>query len=101
MKEYEFVMAMLEGYGSNRFSKTLDAVASAINNKQVGLLNLSVVKSKVEDALMALEIKIRFDALNEVVKGKLTCTSSNFELNGHEFQTLDEVEKAIENKAFL
>lgn len=101
MKDYEFIMTMLEGYSSNRFSKTFDVVASAINNKQTGLLNLETVKLKVEEALKALEIRIRFDTLNDMVNGKLTCTNSNFELNGHEFQSLDEVEKAIENKAFL
>lgn len=100
MKDYEFATAMAEGYG-NRFSKALDAVVSAINSKQLDMLNMEAVKSRVAEAMRAIEVKIRFDTLNAKAKGKLTCNSTGFELDTHKFETLDEVEKALDNKAFL
>lgn len=100
MKDYEFVSIMSEGYG-NRFSKALDAVVSAINNKHCDMFNLVAVKARVEEAMIALEVKIRFDLLASKSNGKLTCTTSCFELDGHKFETLDQVEKALDNKAFL
>ena len=100
MKDYELVLIMGEGY-SNRFSKVLEAVVVAINNKHCDMLNLTIVKSRVEEAMIALEVKIRFDLLASKSNGKLTCTTSCFELDGHKFETLDQVEKALDNKAFL
>lgn len=99
MKEYEFVMIMLEGYGS-RYYKTFEMINSVINNKQCDMLNFGTVKSKVMEALQALEIKVRYDSLACLTK-QLRCTKESFELDGHKFETLDEVEKALENKAFL
>jgi hypothetical protein len=100
VKEYEFASMMSEGY-SNRFSKVFEAVCSAMNNKHCDMLNFIAVKSRVEEAMQALEVKIRFDALVVKAKGKLTCSNSSFELDSHKFETLDEVEKALDNKAFL
>lgn len=100
MKDYEFVSIMSEGYG-NRFSKSLDAVVSAMNNKQYDMLNLAAVKSRVKEAMQALEVRMRFDSLVGEAKGKLTCSASGFDLDGHKFESLDDVEKALENKAFL
>ena len=100
MKEYEFVIMMSEGYG-NRFSKALEAICSAISNKHCDMLNLPAAKLRVEEAMHAIEIKIRYDYLLSRAKSKLTCNSSGFDLDGHKFETLDEVEKAIDNKAFL
>lgn len=100
MKEYEFVTIMSEGYG-NRFSKVLEAIISAINNKHCDMLNLEAAKSRVEETMQALEIKVRYDSLLSKTKSKLTCSNAGFDLDGHKFETLDEVEKALENKAFL
>lgn len=100
MKEYEMVYTMSEGYG-NRYAKTLDAVVSAINNKHYDMLNLEVAKSKVQEVMKALELKMRFESLNNQVNGKLICNKTDFELETHKFESLDEVEKAIKNKVFL
>jgi hypothetical protein len=100
MKEYEFVSIMAEGY-ANRFSKALDAIVSAMNNKQCDMLNLVAAKARVGEAMLALEVKVRFDTLANEAKGKLICNKDSFELDGHKFETLDEVEKALNNKAFL
>jgi hypothetical protein len=35
------------------------------------------------------------------INGQLTFELDKFKVAGHEFQTLDEVEKAIKNKTFL
>lgn len=67
MKEYEFVSIMAEGY-SNRFSKALEAVVSAINNKHCDMLNLAAVRIRVEEAMQALEVKVRFDSLASQTK---------------------------------
>lgn len=100
MKEYEVVSIMCEGYG-NRYSKMLDVVVSTINNKHYDMLKLDVVKSKMDEVYYALELKVRYDTIYETSNGKLTCDKSGFDFDGHKFETLDEVEKAIKNKVFL
>lgn len=100
MKEYEVVREMSEGY-SNRYSKILEAIIAAINNKHYEILNFQAAKSRVEEAMNAVELKMRFDELNNKALGKLTASKTEFELDGHKFETLDDVEKALKNKAFL
>lgn len=100
MKEYEMVSFMAEPYG-NRYVKTLESISSAINNKQYDMFNLETVKLKMDEVFEAIVIKTRFDALCNESNGKPVCTKTEFELESHKFQTLDEVEKALKNKAFL
>lgn len=100
MKEYEVLHSILQGYG-NRYSKALEAVVTALNNRYFDILDLEAVKRRVAEAMEALEIKMRFDILNCKVNDKLICNNTDFELNGHKLDSLDEVEKAINNKAFL
>jgi hypothetical protein len=100
MKECEIVTIMGEGY-ANHYSKMLDAIVSTINNKLYDMIKLEVVKSKMDEIFEALELKVRYDHLNSEADGKLMCNRTCFELNGHKFETLDEVAKALENKAFL
>lgn len=99
MKDYEFVKTAND-YG-NRFSKALEAVVSALSNKHCDMLNIEAVKIRVAEAMQALEIRARYDELVQKSKGKLTCDNSGFDLDGHKFESLDEVEKALNNKAFL
>ena len=101
MKDYEIVQAMTEGSYSNRYSKVFEMVISVINNKNLDILNFEAVKKRVEESMKAIEMKIRFDSLNSKVNDKLICNKTDFELDGHKLDSLDEVEKAINNKAFL
>lgn len=100
VKEYEIVSIMSESYG-NRYAKTLETVVSAINNKHYGMFNLESVKLRMDEVFEALVIKTRFDLLYNKSNGKLICNKAGFELEPHKFETLDEVEKALNNKAFL
>ena len=100
MKEYEVVFSMCESYG-NRYAKTLETIASAINNKHYDMFNLETVKLKMDEVFEAIMLKRRFDELNSKANGKLVCNKTDFELDTHKFETLDEVERALKNKAFL
>lgn len=99
MKEYEAVYAISDSY--NRYSKALDAIVSAINNRHYDMLNLEAVKRKLDEVFDAMVLKSRFDELYKKSNGKLVCNKTDFDFESHKFETLDEVEKAIKNKAFL
>ncbi len=98
-KEYEMILTISEGY-SNRYAKTLDFIVSAINNKNYDVLDLESVKMKMDEVFEAITLKVRFDSLLDL-NSSIICNKDCFELDTHKFETLDEVEKAIKNKAFL
>lgn len=64
------------------------------------LINLNLIKEKIDEGFEYLYVKQRFIRLNKLIENKIHITDK-FYIDGHGFETLDEVEVAIKNKAFL
>jgi hypothetical protein len=76
------------------------------------IIDLAEVKKRCNDVFRFLELQDRFLKLNGITKinvsypnmgsnGYRNNPSDGFEVFGHKFDTLDEVERCIKNKAFL
>lgn len=101
MKEYEAISIIDTGTYSNTFSKALEMIGTSITHKNYHLIDIEAARAKVEETFAAIKAKKRYDALFIVSKGKLTYDASGFIIGDHKFETLDEVEQALNNKAFL
>lgn len=74
--------------------------ANAMENNMWELLELDDLQSQVNTTLHCLKVIKRYRKLQlECVD--LAYSEEGFTLSGHTFKTLDDVEKAIKNKAFL
>lgn len=93
LNKYIYSMSPIEGI--------FDTVSQAIYTKNQKFLKIDECRANINEIFDYLEIHNRFLSLVEKSNGKFSLTRINFELDKHKFQTLDEVEKAIENKAFL
>jgi hypothetical protein len=101
MKEYEIVSIIDGGAYSNTFSKSLEMVGSSIPYKNYVMLDLAAARAKVEEVFKAIELMKRYDTLRVTSKFKLRYDPSGFIIDDHKFETLDEVDVALNNKAFL
>ena len=99
MKEYELLTKY--HYPEGAIEGPFDVMSQALYTKSTNLLNLDECRARTNEIFDYLELKKRYDSLVEESKGKLQFTKEYFDLLKHQFQTLDEVEKALKNKAFL
>jgi hypothetical protein len=88
---------LVHDFDNDEISSVFYAINVAIEQNNWDLLDLELCKVKVNEAFRALDCKKRFDRLRPVVR----CNKHAFTLDDHEFETLDEVERALKNKAFL
>jgi len=93
LNKYEYSSYQLEGI--------FDTVSQAICTNNTLVLKINECREKVNEIFNYLEIRERFRALAKKSDRKLSFTSTHFELYQHKFETLDEVEKAINIKVFL
>lgn len=78
-----------------------DLVSQAIYTRNWSAINLEKCHSEIDEVFQWIPIKIRYDELFERSGKELSFAAGGFSIYGHLFQTLDEVEKAINNKAFI
>jgi hypothetical protein len=69
--------------------------------ESIDALDLDELRFQVDTIFEYLYVLKRFRKLRRLFKGELGFNSEGFLLNNHTFQTLDEVECAWKNKAFL
>lgn len=82
------------------FSDIFDLVVHALNTNTQLSLRTEYLQQQCALILSVIAIEQRFDILRSKC-GDLVMNGNKFSLLGHEFDTLDQVEKAINNKAFL
>ena len=99
MKEYELLSKYL--YPDSTLESTFEVMSMAIYQKQIDMIQLDVCRAKINEVFDYLELRKRYDILFNQADAKLKIGVDCFELDSYKFQTLDEVEKAIKNKAFL
>lgn len=86
-------------YNSKAYN-ALSLMNSALNGGSIELLDIERCRRMANDVMDYLAAKQRFILLKKEMK-ELSFTNGKFKLLEHEFDNLDDVEKAIKNKAFL
>jgi hypothetical protein len=95
-KEYKMFVL----YGVRESAPHFNLIAQAMENDTWELLDLDLVESNMLDSLNFLKALKRFRRLQNDFPA-LIYSENGFFIDDHQFETLDEVEKAIKNKAFL
>jgi hypothetical protein len=96
-KECEFFDRMLSDY---HMSNPFHLVHVAIDDDTVNYCHLEDLQARCNEIFRFLLLRRRFDKLSSLVD-TLECSRNGFRIYGHEFETLDQVEKSIQNKAFM
>jgi hypothetical protein len=100
MKEYELLMKFDEHEGED-IADAVYAIHQVVSNRQGEILDVAVCRAKMSMIFDYIEVKKRFDKLRIEINDDLSFDKKGFKVVNTKFQTLDEVEKAIRNKAFL
>ena len=98
-KEYYYNGTSL--FSSSKAGNIFNHLNAAVSNNTTDLLDMDSCRDLVNDVFDFFSLKRRFNQLSMKLNGKLTFENDRFKIESHEFQTLDEVEKAVQNKAFL
>lgn len=93
--------ACLVRYAPKEVSALFDTVSAALNDNMWELLDLDAAHTSVNETFKYLKILKRFRALSEKCESPLSFSKEGFHFHEHKFNSLDEVEKALNNKAFL
>lgn len=97
-KEYNF----LDRFGStSRMSNLFALMADACSNNTWMFLHLKETQEMMDNYFKCLALKKRYTELVVLSNIILNYDETGFHLHEHTFETLDEVEKALKNKAFL
>lgn len=88
-------------FNRNKNVKLLAAIAVSISNESWELMDLDGVEHVFKETMYALKLVKRYRSLSALSKGLLTYSDEGFHVAENTFNTLDEIEKAIKNKAFL
>lgn len=106
MKEYKLLFKYENADSSyttrKEHTKCLGILNDVISDgKGCEFLDFSMIKDKVEEILSFVKLYQRYLALSKDSNGSLSYNNDGFNLDGHSFETLDEVDRALKNKAFL
>lgn len=98
IEEYKLLASYSDG---DDVRKLYSLLATALIDDSWNLINLDKAQSIINEHFRFLKVFKRYSDLYILAKGKLDRSQEGFQLDGHTFKTLDEVEKALNNKAFL
>jgi hypothetical protein len=97
-KEYQFYLRLFEDW--DNLGKSFDIVSDAIYNEAEIFIDIEKIKESCNAVLDFLTIRKRFAELSKC-RCNLDCEKTGFLVDGHSFETLDEVERALKMKAFM
>jgi len=100
--EHEKLNYLDSNYSS--ISNFFSSISYATETNSTNILDLELSQQLCNDYFELLKLQKRFDFLQKSVRENnlsITLYSDGFIIGNHKFQTLDDVEKAIKNKALL
>lgn len=105
MKEYELLQKYNNHeeklYANGDHVRCFELLKDLLSHgKGYEFLNLPVLRKKTEEILQFLDLQQKYILLHEKYNN-ISLDNQGFNLDGHRFDTLDELEKALKNKAFL
>lgn len=100
-KEYG-LLAHYDNYSvKNRMANVYAFISSALEARQENLLDLKEIQLDVEQHFKYLFLIKRFNKIRTIAPVSIQYDYDGFHIVDSTFETLDEVEKAMINKAFL
>ena len=100
-KEYKIFIYYDSHVGGNKLVAAFELMSHAITTGSWQFVNLESVRDSIEQDFKYLLSRRHYLGLKIASKDKLTYDDNGFHLDGHDFETLDEVHDALCNKAFL
>lgn len=100
MKEYQLLLKFNPEDGED-VEDVVYAIHQVISNRQLAILDIKACRDRMNVVFDYIETRKRFDKLREAINNKLSFDNEGFHLLKNTFESLDEVEKALKNKAFL
>lgn len=91
---------MISNFSIRNAGRSLNLVMSSLSDNTFELLNLEESQDSINHTFTCLKLIKRYRRL-QMQNAELSYSQNGFHLGEHTFQTLDEVEKALSNKAFL
>lgn len=85
----------------NKAYHALELLRNSISSEIVELLDLELCTNSINDIIKYLYLKKRYVILKSLAPGKLSVSKDGFKLYDNTYMTMDEVERAFKNKAFL
>lgn len=99
MNEFELLLKYEYEYEHNNLKSVFDTISNAIHIQHTELLNLEISKRTCDEAFEYLFILNRYKEFKS--NNKIWYTEKGFHIHDYIFQSLDEIETAINNKMFL
>lgn len=96
MKEYQ-ILNKYDGQASS----IVYHFYQALSQQELSMLDMEAVEVKMAAVISYTKIRRKFEVLKDKCFGELSYDKNGFKFDGHTFDSLDEIEKAIANKAFL
>jgi hypothetical protein len=99
-KEY-VLMSHYDEISNKKMSHLFDMLSSAVASAQLNFLNLEEMQLEVNQLFKFFFLKRRYDKLLLESQNGLHFNYNGWHLHDARFETLDEVERALAQKAFL
>ena len=97
-KIFVFYDAYVSG---SRLASTFELMSHSITEGSWSFVDLKSAQESIDQDFKYLLLRKHYNGLRIASKDKLTYDDYGFHLDGHDFETLDEVHDALCNKAFL
>jgi hypothetical protein len=97
LSEYMTILTFDEDEMSAKFNM----LSSAMINNSWELIDTEVLENEFERCVHYFRVCKRFRSMDKLLDGKLSLSDDGFEIDGHNFETLDEIATVIKNKAFV
>jgi hypothetical protein len=91
-----------DSYGARaKLANKFDSLEKVSTNGDIEVLDVLTIRTTLNEICDYFLLRQRFLKLNDQSKGHLTLVDDGFKLYDATFTSLDEVERALVNKAFL
>ena len=100
-KEYIFLSQLNDNKDYIAIKSCLSLLLKSIEDNSYVFLDLSAIREQIIVYVDWLILAERFSLLKSISNGELSFDKEGFHIKEYAFSSLDEVEKALNNKAFL
>ena len=100
-EEYKVLYHYAQNRSLSKIGSAFYAIYTNISNDILYCMDIQHLREVIDQDFDYLVLRTRYELLLAHFPKTLSYDANGFLLDGHRFETLDEVEKAIDNKAFL
>lgn len=88
-------------FDEDEMSAKFNMLSSAMINNSWELIDTEALENELVKCVRYFRVCKRFRAMDKLLDEKLSISDDGFEIDGHKFETLDEIAIVIKNKAFV